>query len=116
MKKILIIIIFFFEIDDRFVVKSVNFLEEIGALYDLLIYLLDNPMKINISTETEIDFFKAITVSKKIISTRKTDITDDSEQQKKKIFAGQEDVLSNAEMLLKKRGELIDQFLKIIII
>ena len=29
---------------------------------------------------------------------------------KKKIFAKQENILSNAEMLLKKRGELIDQF------
>ena len=31
---------------------------------------------------------------------------------KKKIFAKQENILSNAEMLLKKRGELIDQFSK----
>ena len=42
----------------------------------------------------------------------KTDITDQSEEEKKKIFAEQENVLSNAEMLLKKRGELIDQFFK----
>ena len=42
----------------------------------------------------------------------KTDITDQSEEEKKKIFAEQENVLSNAEMLLKKRGELIDQFSK----
>ena len=34
----------FFEIDDKSVVKSADFLEEIGTLYDLLIYLLDNPM------------------------------------------------------------------------
>ena len=32
----------------------------------------------------------------------KTDITDQSEEEKKKIFAEQENVLSNAEMLLKK--------------
>ena len=32
----------FFNIDDKPVVKIVDFLEEIGALYDLLIYLLDN--------------------------------------------------------------------------
>ena len=31
---------------------------------------------------------------------------------KKKIFAKQDNILSNAEMLLKKRGELIDQFWK----
>ena len=42
----------------------------------------------------------------------KTDITDQSEEQKKKIFAEQENVLSNAEMLLIKRGELINQFSK----
>ena len=49
---------------------------------------------------------------KTIISNLKTDITDQSEEQKKKIFAKQENVLSNAEMLLKKRGELIEQFSK----
>ena len=42
----------------------------------------------------------------------KTDIKDQSEEEKKKIFAKQEIVLSNAEMLLRKRGELIDQFSK----
>ena len=42
----------------------------------------------------------------------KTDITDQSEQKKKTIFAKQENVLSNAEMLLLKRGELIEQFSK----
>ena len=42
----------------------------------------------------------------------KTDITDQSEEQKKKMFVEQENVLSNAEMLLEKRGELFDQFTK----
>ena len=42
----------------------------------------------------------------------KTDITDQSEEKKKTIFAKQENVLSNAEMLLLKRGELIEQFSK----
>ena len=41
----------------------------------------------------------------------KTDITDQSEE-KKKIFAKQENVQSNAKMLLEKRGELIKQFSK----
>ena len=59
-----------------------------------------------------IDFFKVITVLKTIILSIKTDITDQSEEQKKKIFAKQENVLSNAEMLLKKRGELINQISK----
>ena len=44
------------------VIKNVNFLEEITTLYDLFIYLLNNSMKIITSTETQIDFFKAITV------------------------------------------------------
>ena len=33
---------FFFEIDDKSVVKSVDYLKEIGTLYDLLINLLEN--------------------------------------------------------------------------
>ena len=102
----------FFEIDDKSVVKDVDFLKEIGTLYDLLIYLLDNSMRITNSTETQIHFFKAITVLRIIIWNLKTDITDQSEEQKKRIFAEQENVLSNAEMLLIKRGELIEQFSK----
>ena len=45
-----------------------------------------------------------------------TDITDQSEEQKKKIFAEQESVLNNAIFLLKKRGEIIDEFKNIYII
>ena len=102
----------FFEIDDKSVVKDVDFLKEIGTLYDLLIYLLDNSMSNVTSIQTQIDFFKAITVLRITISNMKTDSADQSEEEKKKIFAEQENVLSNAEMLLKKRGELIDQFSK----
>ena len=91
------------------VVKSVDFLEETGTLYDLLIYLLDNSVSNVTSIQTQIDVFKAITVLRIIISNMKTDSTDPSEEEKKKI-AEQENVLSNAEMLLKKGGELIDQF------
>ena len=69
-------------------------------------------MKIITSTETQTDFFKAITVLRIIISNMKTDIADQSKEEKKTIFAEQENVSSNAEMLLKKRGELIDQFSK----
>ena len=100
----------FLEIDDKSVDKDVHVLEEIGTLYNLLIYLLDNSMRVIISAEDQIKFFKAITVSKKIILSIKTDIIDQSEEEKKKIFAKQENVLSNAEMLLKKREELINQF------
>ena len=101
-----------FETDDKLVVKSFDFLKDIVTLYDLLIYLLDNSMTILTSTQTQIDFFKAITVLIIIISNMKTDITDQSEEEKTKIFAEQENILSNTEMLLKKRGELIDQFSK----
>ena len=69
-------------------------------------------MRITNSSQTQLDFFKTITVLKTIISNIKTDITDQSEKPKKKIFAEQENVLSNAEMLLIKRGELIKQFSK----
>ena len=101
-----------FEIDDKSVNNDVDFLEEIGTLYDLLIYLLDNSIRITNSAQVQLDFFKAITSLKIIISSMKTDIKDQSEEEKKKIFAKQENVLSNAEMLLKKTGDLIDQFPK----
>ena len=60
-------------------------------------------MKIVTSSEDQIKFFKAI-----IVLSIKTDITDQSQEQKKKLFAEQENVLSNAAMLLTKRGDLID--------
>ena len=66
----------YFEIDKKSVVKSVDFLKENGTLYDLLIYLLDNSNRVLISAETQINFTKAITVLKIIISNIKTDITD----------------------------------------
>ena len=56
----------FFEIDDKSVVKDVDFLKEIGTFYDLLIYLFDNSMRKVSYSETQIDFFKAITVLKKL--------------------------------------------------
>ena len=79
-------------------------------MHDLLTYLLDSPMNKRTSTQVQWDFFKAITVLKKIISDIKAGIIDQSEEQKKKNFAKQENVLSNASMLLIKRGELIEQF------
>ena len=92
----------FFEIDNKSVVKSADFLKEIGTLYDLLIYLFDNPINTVTSAQIQGDFFKPITTLKIIISNLKTEITDQSGEQKKKIFTKQENVLSNAEMLLKK--------------
>ena len=95
----------FFGIDNQFILQDADFLKEFGTLYDLLIYLLNSSKRILTSAEDEVKFFKAITVLKKIISNIKTDTTDQSEEEKKKIFAKQEHVLSNAEMLLIKRGE-----------
>ena len=92
----------FFEIDDKSVVKSADFLKEFGTLYDLLIYLLNNPINLIGSAQFQGDFFKAISTLKIIISNLKTDMTDESEEEKEKIFAKQENVLSNAEILLKK--------------
>ena len=71
-------------------------------MHDLLIYLLDNSMRSITSAKTKADFFKAITALRIIISIMKTNISDQSEEQKTKIFAEQENVLSNAEMFLKK--------------
>ena len=94
------------------VAKDVDFLKEFGTLYDLLIYLLNNSIRMTTSAKDQIMFLEAINALKTIISSMKTDIKDQSEEEKKKIFAKQENVLSNAEMLLVKRGELIEQFLK----
>ena len=69
-------------------------------------------MRIVDSAQNQIDFFKAITVLRIIISNMKTDIADQSKEEKKKVFAEQKNVLSNAEMLLEQRQELIDQFSK----
>ena len=76
----------FFETDGKSVVKSADFLKEISILYDSLIYLLDNSMNTVTSTQTQLDFFKAITVFKTIISNIKTDITDQSEEQTRNCF------------------------------
>ena len=53
---------FFKKIDDKSVIKSVDCLEEIGTLYDLLICLLDDSKRLSIPTETQIDFTKVIDV------------------------------------------------------
>ena len=56
-------------------------------MYDLLIYLLDNSINLIASTQTRLDFFNAITAFEIIISNIKPDIKDQSEEQKRKIFA-----------------------------
>ena len=76
----------FFEIDDKSVHKDVDFLEEIGTLYDLLTYLLDNSMKTANSAPVQLGFFRAITSLKIILSSMKTDIKDQSEEEKRKFL------------------------------
>ena len=90
-----------FKIDDSSVVKIVVFLEEVSTMYDLLIYLLGNAKRLSNSAETRIKLFKTIDLLEKIISKMKNDITDISEEQKKEIFAEQESVLNNVDVLLK---------------
>ena len=73
----------FFKIENKSVVKDVYFLKEFGTLYDLLIYLLNNK-RITISSKNQLNFLEAINVLEIIISSMKSDITDKSEEQKKK--------------------------------
>ena len=77
----------FFKTDDKSAVKSVDFLKEFGTLYDLMIYLLGNAKRVLSSTEALINFFKATYVLKTFISSIKNDTKDQSEEQKKEIFA-----------------------------
>ena len=56
----------FFEINDELISKDIDFLEGIGTLYDLLIYLLGDSMRILTSAEDQIKFFKTITVLNKL--------------------------------------------------
>ena len=102
----------FFSIYDKSAVKSFDFLDEFGTLYNLLIYLLNNSIRIISSTKAQTEFLEATTALKIIISSIKADVTNQSEEEKNKIFAERENVLSNAEMLFIKRGELIKQFSK----
>ena len=73
----------FFKIENKSAVKDVYFLKEFGSLYDLLIYLLNNK-RITISSRNQLNFLEAINVLEIIISSMKSDITDKSEEQKKK--------------------------------
>ena len=81
----------FFNIYDKSAVKSVDFVEEFGTLYDL--FLLDNSLRIISSTKAQTEFLEVITALKIIISSIKTDVTDQSEEEKKNVFAKQENAL-----------------------
>ena len=56
----------FFEINNELISKDIDFLEGIDTLYDLLIYLLGDSMRILTSAEDQIKFLKTITVLKKL--------------------------------------------------
>ena len=73
----------FFEIDDP-VIKSFDFLENVGTLYDLLINLLNENENIHNSLVTQIYLAKIISKLKTTISEKNENITDESEKQKKK--------------------------------
>ena len=94
----------FFKTADKFVVKSVDLWKEIGTLYDLLIYLLGNAKRLLKSAEAQINLFKGINVLEKLIQAWKMTIQI-KVKKKKKMFAKQESVLNNVEVLLKKAGD-----------
>ena len=102
----------FFEIKDKSVSKDVDFLKEFSTLYNLLIHLLGNNKRLTISLEDQLKLLKAVSVLEATIPSIKNDITDQSEEQKKKIFVKQESVLNNAKVLLEERNNLIGKFSK----
>ena len=91
-----------FSIYDKSVVKSINFT---GICY--FVWFIDlftwQFYKNHFFYKSSNLVFKAITALKIIISSIKTDVTDQSRGQKKKSFSEQESVLNNAELLLKKK-------------
>ena len=94
----------FFEIDDP-VIKSFDFLENFGMLYDLLINLLNENESILNSSTMQIYLAKIILKLKSIISEKIENITDKSEKKKKKFFAVQSSVLTNLSELVEKNNK-----------
>ena len=68
-------------------------------MYDLLIYLLDNSMRTITSAKPQINFFKAVTVLRIIISNMKKFYV--RKKISKEVLAEQENV-RNVEILVKK--------------
>ena len=60
----------------------------------------------------ELDLTKIMVILESIISKKIENIKDKSEKQKKEIFAAQSLVLINLSKLVKKRGDIINQFAK----
>ena len=79
---------------------------------DLLIDLLNENETILDSLAMQLDLTKIMLSLKIIISIKIQNITDKSEKQKKEIFAALNSVLTNLSELLKKRGDIINQFNK----
>ena len=101
----------FSEIDDKSVVKSVDFLEEIGILYDSLIYLLENSKMLLIFMESQLDLAKVITILEIVITNiKKWRYRSKWRRKKKEIIAEQESVLNKVKVLFQKRERLIEQF------
>ena len=66
--------------------KVADFLKEIGTLYDLLIYLLDNPMNTVNSVQIQGEFFKGIITLRIIILNLKNDIQINVKNKKRKFL------------------------------
>ena len=94
----------FFKTADKFVVKSVDLWKEIGALYDLLIYLLGNAKRLLKSAKLKSICLKEYMYWKNLSQAWKMTIQI-KVKKKKKMFAKQESVLNNVEVLLKKAGD-----------
>ena len=101
----------FFEIDDPFI-RSYDFLKNVGTLYDLLINLLNENETILDSLIMQLEFTKIMLSLTSIISKKIENITDKNEKQKKEIFATPNSVSTNLSELVKKRGNMINQFNK----
>ena len=101
----------FFEIDDP-VIRSYDFLENVGTLYDLLINLLNENETILDSSSMQLNLTKIMFSLKSIIFKKIKNITDKSEKQKKEIFAAPNSVLTNLSELVEKRSDIINQFNK----
>ena len=75
----------FFEIDDL-VIRSYDFLENVGRLYDLFIKLVNENETVLDSSSTQLDLTKIMFSLKSIISKKIKNITDKSEKRKKRNF------------------------------
>ena len=101
----------FLKIDDP-AIKSFDFLENVGTLYDLLINLLNENENIVDSLAMQIYLAKIISKLKTTIFEKNENIIDKSKKQKKEIFAAQSSVLTNLNELVEKRNNIINQFSK----